>query len=267
MTTSGLRLIKLHGQGQGCGTLVAEIIAHHLSACLGLPVLEPQLTYLHPHTPTEDKNDELADLLEASSGLNLAFPFLASARPAMAEEYQLLGKNGQAACLWLDRFLLNPDRNSANPNLLFSEGRIFLIDFGSALHFQYQWSRVNEETPRQPVVQSRPHLFEEHAQWPGWPELDADFAARISREILHGAVGLVPDDFLLPLLPAPGTHAYPEQEMLLRRRAAYEAFLWKRLKAPRAFALQPAELRPSPKRGRPPRLLNDFSRPARNPAT
>jgi len=40
----------------------------------------------------------------------------------------------------------------------------------------------------------------------------------------------VPDDFLRPLVPQGG-----DPQRVERRRRAYEAFLWKRLEAPRPF--------------------------------
>jgi hypothetical protein len=47
---------------------------------------------------------------------------------------------------------------------------------------------------------------------------------------LEEAIAQVPDDFLIPLLDRA-----PDAERLRPRRAAYQAFLWKRLKAPRPF--------------------------------
>jgi hypothetical protein len=49
----------------------------------------------------------------------------------------------------------------------------------------------------------------------------------VTRELLVHALAIVPDEFLLPLA-APSTDA-------TRLRAAYVAFLWKRLRAPRPF--------------------------------
>ena len=57
-------------------------------------------------------------------------------------------------------------------------------------------------------------------------EWDDVFAARLTRDVLDAAVEEVPDTFLEP----------GEPDTLRRRRAAYSAFLWKRLKPPRAFA-------------------------------
>ena len=58
-------------------------------------------------------------------------------------------------------------------------------------------------------------------------ECDADLAPRLTREVLEDAVRSVPDEFLASLLPPAGN--------VERLRAAYVAFLWKRLHAPRPF--------------------------------
>jgi len=64
---------------------------------------------------------------------------------------------------------------------------------------------------------------------------DAELAPKVTRELLEHALATVPDEFLLPLL-GPGGAAQ-------RLRAAYVAFLWKRLRAPRPF-VNPARKTP-----------------------
>jgi len=56
--------------------------------------------------------------------------------------------------------------------------------------------------------------------------IDASLAAMVSREALRRAVDAVPESFL--------TGAFPAEDAA-RLRHAYEAFLWKRLRAPRPF--------------------------------
>ena len=78
---------------------------------------------------------------------------------------------------------------------------------------------------------------------------DATLAPRLTRDVLQAAVAAVPDDFLQPLLQ--GTRGVT----LTRRRAAYVAFLWKRLKAPRPF-LDGRPL-PAERRSAPPELAGE----------
>ena len=55
--------------------------------------------------------------------------------------------------------------------------------------------------------------------------MDAALASRLHRGELESALDAVPDDFL----------AEDGREATRRRRAAYVAFLWKRLQGPRPF--------------------------------
>jgi hypothetical protein len=128
--------------------------------------------------------------------------------------------------LWLDALVMNPDRTPDNPNVLVAEGRSWLIDHGAALPFQYSWGTVTEASPRTAGYAVGRHLFAARASRLG--EWDERLAGRLTREVLSDAIAQVPDDFLAPLLG----HA---PDALRRRRAAYHAFLWKRLKAPRPF--------------------------------
>ena len=79
-TTSGRFIVKLRGAAQGVPPLIAEIITAELATVLGLPVPERALVQLDSDVPSDDRNDELADLLEASRGLNLGFRYLPGAR-------------------------------------------------------------------------------------------------------------------------------------------------------------------------------------------
>lgn len=232
-TDRGRHLVKLRGAAQGAGALIAEIVVGHLGEALDLPVLPRRLALLQSTTPTDDRDDELADLLGASVGINLAFPMLDDARDARSDDLALLTSLQQAAVLWLDRFVLNPDRTERNPNVLYHDGRLYLIDHASALRFQYDWLRVTEETPRQIGTSAAPHIFESAAGHAEWPMRDAAFASCLTRTVLEDAVASVPAPFLAQAL---GERAVNDDAMR-RRRAAYGAFLWKRLKPPRAFAL------------------------------
>lgn len=150
-----------------------------------------------------------------------------------------------AAILWLDELVLNPDRTRHNPNLVWSRDHLWLIDHGAALNIQYSWTSVTEQSTKLPLVSHEPHLLRERAvNLNEWDEL---LAARLTREVIERAVAEVPDDFLAPLLPSV---AVVTSDALDRRRAAYAAFLWKRLTAPRTW-VGLEQLLPARKRGRP----------------
>lgn len=233
-TDVGLRFTKLRGAGQGTGPLVAEIIVASLAEAIGLNVPERSLVRIPAGIPSLDRDGELAELLRASEGVNLGFAYLDDARALTAREIAEIGDDDAAAILWLDGLVMNPDRTARNPNLLRWRDRTWLIDHGAALGFQYAWGMVTEETPRRPFVVWEAHLLHDRDRLVAeWDEL---FAARLTRETIEAAVGAVPDTFLqpLPLLPASDGDTI---DPVARRRAAYAAFLWKRLNAPRDFRI------------------------------
>jgi len=222
-TSGGRFVLKLRGAGHGTLALVAELVVGALADRLGLPVPERAIVELEPDFQSDDRNDELADLLARSVGLNVGFRLLEGARTPRPEELARLDDDFAARVLFLDGLTQNPDRTQANPNILFWNARPWLIDHGAALPFQYYWPSVTEATPREPerylhhVFAERTHLL---------PRFDETLAQRLPREALTAALALVPDALLTD------TSAEPPA----RARAAYEAFLWKRLKAPRPFS-------------------------------
>jgi hypothetical protein len=226
-TDEGRFFTKLRGAAQGTAPLVAEVLVGALAGALGLPVPSRALVLLEEGVDSVDRDGELMDLLAASRGINLGFQYLEGAREIRPEEVEAADQDFASRVLWLDALVLNVDRTPRNPNVLIWKGRPWLIDHGAALPFHYRWSAVREESPRRAYPIDR-HLFARHAaSLAAW---DERLAAQLPREVVQAAVEQVPDAFLRPLLP-------PEagEERVVRRRKAYEAYLWKRLKAPRAF--------------------------------
>jgi hypothetical protein len=229
-TEAGLRFTKLRGAGQGTAPLVAEIVVAHLAEAIGLRVPERSLVRIPPAIPSLDHDGELAALLTASEGVNLGFAYLDNSRPLTDREIAAISDDDAAAILWLDGLVMNSDRTPRNPNLLWCYEGMWLIDHGAALGFQYAWDSVTEESPRRPFVVWDPHvLHDRQSVMLQWDEL---LAARLTRETVDEAIAAVPDTFLEPLIGATDIAA---ADALARRRAAYVAFLWKRLKAPRDF--------------------------------
>ena len=243
-TPAGVRFTKLRGAAQGVGPLVAEVIVAGLAEALGLRVPARSLIRIPAGVESLDRNDELADLLAASAGANLGFVYLEDARMLVQADLERLDVEQAAAIRWLDGLVLNPDRTARNPNLLWSGQQLYLIDHGAALGFQYDWSDVEESTPRRPFMARDDHVLRPRA--PDLSAFDDRFAARLTRDVVERTVEEVPDDFLAPLLEG---QQRTTADALRRRRAAYAAFLWKRLKAPRPF-LEPV-LSAEPRRGRP----------------
>jgi len=226
-TAAGRFLVKLRGAAQGPAVLVAEVIVAALADHFGLAVPRRAVIHLSSFTPSEDANDELADLIRASLGDNLGFEYLDRAHPVHPTDLTFVDQDWATQVRWLDWLVLNPDRTPASPNLLTRGARGWLIDHGAALPFHYDWAAVTEQSPLRPEAPG--HLL---APWANLlQDWDPILTGLLAREDLETAVAAVPDSFLVPLLPSP---ASPDR--LARRRAAYVAFLWKRLKAPHHFA-------------------------------
>jgi hypothetical protein len=249
-TPRGTRILKLCGAAQGTGALVAEIIVAELAEALGLLVPPRVLVDLPAEIETADWDDELADLLAASVGVNLGFDYLADAKDFTAADVERVPPATRATIMWLDRLVMNHDRSARNPNILWWAGQPWLIDHGASLSFQYAWDRVTEDAPRQPRLAREAHLFEHIVTSGELHAADAALAPQVTRELLADAVALVPEEFLLPLQGVGAGERADEPSRLARQRAAYVAFLWKRLRAPRPF-LDPRELPVTPTARRP----------------
>lgn len=237
---------KLRGAAQGTGPLAAEVIVAVLAESLGLRVPRRALVELPRGVESLDENDELADLLGASAGLNLGFVYLEGATSfAPGTELERVGDEEAAAILWLDGLVANQDRTARNPNLLWQGEVLWLIDHGASLGFQYALPHVDvAAVARQPYALREPHLLQSRA--PQLTEWDARFAASVTRAVVQHAVAEVPDEFLAPLVAAPGAKA------LATRRMAYVEYLMRRLEPPRPF-LTPVVAPPNEqrRRGRP----------------
>lgn len=223
-TASGICFTKLRGAGHGVAALVAEIIVSRLAEALGLNVPPMALIALEPGVETLDRRDELADLLQASHGLNLGFRYLEGARDLRPDEADLVDEETAAKIVWLDGLVLNPDRTPKNPNLLWFGRQPWLIDHGASLWFHHNWTALTEESIRRPYDPRIGHLLGSRARL--LAAVDQPLAAELGREVLEEVVAAVPADFLAAL---------PGPSPVKRRRAAYAAALWKRLKPPRPF--------------------------------
>lgn len=226
-TAAGQYFVKLRGAAQGTAALVAEVLVAELADRLELPVPPRRIITFDPTLVSDDKNDELADLLQASVGDNLGFHYLPAARPYQPSDLGRVTRDFASQVLWLDWLVLNPDRSPANPNILIDGPRFWLIDHGAALPFHHDWTAVTEATPLRPPLAGLHVLAAAATDVLAWDPL---LTARLTRAALTEAIAAIPDSFLRPLIPADGSAA-----ALTRRRASYLAFLRKRLQGPHAF--------------------------------
>lgn len=129
----GLYVLKFRGAGQGSLALVAEIIAGETGRQLGLPVPELVLIEVDAQLAAAEPDPEIQMLIKASIGLNLGVDFLPGAFPFAPP----VDPSFAADVVWFDSLFTNVDRTVKNPNILFWQGRFFLIDHGATLHSQH----------------------------------------------------------------------------------------------------------------------------------
>ena len=226
-TPEGKFYAKLRGAAQGTAPLVAEVVVAGIAEAIGLAVPERRLVVIGPGTPIDDRNDELADLLRRSYGENLGFRFIEGGEDLRPEEFDRVDPELAARVRWLDWLTMNPDRSPRNPNILLRGSEVWLIDHGAALPFQYAWGSVTEQSPTIPEPGSL-HIFDnalDHVR-----RIDPILTGLVTRQVLEDVTRSIPSTFLRPLLPPDAS-----DDMLERRRAAYGAFLWKRLQGERGF--------------------------------
>jgi hypothetical protein len=216
---------KLHATAHGTAPLVAEIVVGELADALGIATPARCLVEIEADIESLDPHQELLDLLRRSRGLNLGFELLEGYRDVRVADARNIRARQAAPIIWLDALVQNPDRTERNPNLMIKAGHVTLIDNGAALMFQYDWAHVSEQSPREPGSFVDGHLL--HVSPRELDDCDAELAPKVTREVLEQALAAVPDEFLRPLQAAGDDPA--------RQRAAYVAFLWKRLRAPRPF--------------------------------
>jgi hypothetical protein len=223
----GLYVLKFRGAGQGPLALVAELITGELARALGLPVPRIVLIDLDGDLARTEPDPEIADLIRASAGINLALDFLPGSvmfdptvtRPDADIASQIV---------WLDAFVSNVDRTPRNPNLLMWHKRLWLIDHGASLYFHHSptWSD-HDGRARDPFAMIKDHVLLRFAG--SLREADAVLAPRVTAELLEEIVGMIPGDWL--------------GEDSTARREAYLRYLRGRAAAPRLFVEEALRVR------------------------
>jgi len=135
---SGEYVVKFKGAGQGPKALVAEVIAANLASALGLPVPAPAIVELAEGFGEAEPDPEIQDLLRGSVGKNFGLAYLPGALGYdPVADASMIDADLAAAIVWFDALITNVDRGPRNPNLLAWDGKVWLIDHGVALYFQY----------------------------------------------------------------------------------------------------------------------------------
>lgn len=185
-------VIKFRGAGHGTKALVAELIGGEIARALGLRVPELVFLRLDEAFGRTEGDEEIQDLLRASTGLNLGLHYLSGAvafDPVASPVDPLLASR----IVWLDALLTNIDRTVRNTNLLTWKNELWLIDHGAALFFHFSW--VNwQKHALSPFVQVKDHVLLPAAG--RLEEADAEGRRLLTETKIREIVGLIPDDWL-----------------------------------------------------------------------
>ncbi len=210
-------VVKFRGAGHGTKALIAELIGGEIARLLGLNVPELVLLDLPAEYGITEPDQEIQDLLKASTGVNIGLHFLSGALTLDAYKNPVSPEMA-ALIVWLDAFLTNVDRTARNTNMLLWHNReTWLIDHGASLLFHHSWSPV-DKAALSPFQFIKNHALLHKAE-------NLDKADKIARQLITGQqideiLALIPADWLKEANPG-----IPAEET----RQIYRQFLLKRL--------------------------------------
>jgi len=187
-----LYVLKFRGAGQGKKALIAELLGGEIARLLGLKVPEIVFAELDEAFGRTEPDEEIQDLLKASTGLNLALHYLSGAitfDPTITRTDSKLASQ----IVWLDCLLTNVDRTARNTNMLIWHKELWLIDHGAALYFHHSWQNWQEQALK-PFL-----LIKDHVLLPLATELDQvdqEFRLILTPERIRTIVDLIPQEWL-----------------------------------------------------------------------
>jgi hypothetical protein len=227
-----LYVLKFRGAGQGVKALIAELIGGEIARVLGLRMPEIVFANLDAMFGMTEPDEEIQDLLKASTGLNLAMHYLSG---AITFDPQVTTVDPRLASqiVWLDCLLTNVDRTARNTNMLIWHKELWLIDHGASLYFHHSWTNWEEQAKR-PFVQIKDHVLLPQAT--ELDQVDELFRPLLTEELINSIVALIPDDWLLRDAPF-GTAE--------EHRQAYARFLISRVSVSEVFVKEAQHARTS----------------------
>lgn len=212
-----LYVIKFRGAGQGVKSLVAEFIGGEIARLMGLKVPELAFCHLDAAFGRTEPDEEIQDLLKASTGLNIGLHYL---RGSITYDPHVTKIDAETASkiVWLDAYLMNMDRTVRNTNMLLWYREVWLIDHGACLYFHHNWDSWLSQ------MKSHFPLIKNHVLLPCAANIEAvnTFAkSLITDEKIIEIVHQIPEEWLA---------AYPEALPTEEIRKVYIDFLIERKK-------------------------------------
>ena len=211
-----LYVLKFRGAGQGVKALIAELIGGEIARMLGLRVPEIVFATLDVAFGRSEPDEEIQDLLKASTGLNLGLHYLSGSitfDPVVNTVDALLASQ----IVWLDCLLTNVDRTARNTNMLVWNKELWLIDHGAALYFHHSWGSPVKEQALRPFVPVKDHVLLPRAS--RLEEVDVVFRELLTPQRIDAIVELIPEEWLVNF---PGASA---DESPAAIRQVYKDFL------------------------------------------
>ena len=185
-------VLKFRGAGQGVKALIAELIGGEIARTLGLRVPEIVFANIDEAFGRTEPDEEIQDLLKASTGLNLALHYLSgsiSFDPAVTNVDPTLASQ----IVWLDCLLTNMDRTVRNTNMLWWHKGLWLIDHGACLYFHHNPQNWKEQALR-PFTLIKDHVLLQQATQ--LDLVDNAFHSILTNDRIRAIVNLIPDAWL-----------------------------------------------------------------------
>jgi hypothetical protein len=209
-------VLKFRGAGQGVKALIADLLGAEIARALGLRVPEVVFATLDEAFGRTEPDEEIQDLLKASTGLNLGLHYLQGAityDPNVMKLEPLLA----STIVWLDCLIMNVDRTFRNTNMLMWKGQLWLIDHGASFYFHNAWEGW-EARAQQPFALVKDHVLLPQASM--LDEADQKCEAQLTPERVQHIVDLIPENWLGM------EEIFPDQQA---HRQAYAQFLNERI--------------------------------------
>jgi hypothetical protein len=185
-------VLKFKGAGHGIKALIAELVGGQVAKALKLQLPELVFAHLDEAFGRNEGDEEIQDLLQGSQGLNLALHFLSGAitfDPVVTTVDAKLASQ----IVWLDAYITNVDRTFRNTNMLIWHKELWLIDHGACLYFHHSWNNW-EQHAKSPFALIKDHVLLPQASL--LKEVDAEYRALLTPEILEEIVNTIPEEWL-----------------------------------------------------------------------
>lgn len=188
-----LYVVKFRGAGQGTKALIADLIGGEIARAVGFKMPELVFCTLDEAFGRTEPDEEIQDLLKASTGLNLGVHYL-SGSVTFDPAVTTVNTATASEIVWLDAFLTNVDRTGRNTNMLMWHNELWLIDHGASLYFHHNWDTWAEQAIK-PFAPIRNHVLLPQAEQ--LDQADEKMKKILSSDVLRSITDLIPDSWLM----------------------------------------------------------------------